>query len=101
LHSCGGQIKLVEITPEPEPDPEPTLQVYPNPVKKGSPITIEGILKGVESLKIYDVNGRLIRTETLQGRDGASSVSTTTPLPSTDGIYIIKVGGETLKVVVE
>ncbi|GAP71431.1 hypothetical protein SAMD00024442_12_20 [Candidatus Symbiothrix dinenymphae] len=70
----------------------PPLHVYPNPVSGGNTITIEGIPEEVKSLKIYDFNGRGVDTHPIQ---------TQIPMPSIKGIYFVRVGKETLKVVVE
>ncbi|GHT25497.1 hypothetical protein AGMMS4957_20400 [Bacteroidia bacterium] len=74
------------------------LQAYPNPVKKGSLITIEGIPKEVKSIIIYDIAGRVAARHDLTAIHKDSEAI---PMPATEGIYLIKVGGKTLKVVVE
>ncbi|GHT54504.1 hypothetical protein AGMMS49982_19310 [Bacteroidia bacterium] len=70
----------------------PPLYVYPNPVSGGNTITIEGIPEEVKSLKIYDFNGRDVDTHPVQ---------TQIPMPSIKGVYFVRVGEKTVKVVVE
>ncbi|GHT40330.1 hypothetical protein AGMMS49965_08430 [Bacteroidia bacterium] len=92
LHTCPRQMPL-RSTNFSSP-----LQAFPNPVKKGSLITIEGIPKEVGSIIIYDIAGRVAARHDPTVLRNASE---TIPMPATEGIYLIKVGEKTLKVVVE
>ncbi|MDR1864601.1 MAG: T9SS type A sorting domain-containing protein, partial [Bacteroidales bacterium] len=82
LHVCPGSVTLRASS----------LQVYPNPVRLGEEARLESSAPDNSIIRIYDLHGRLVGTQQLNG--GAARVH----LPQTIGIYLITVGNETIKV---
>ncbi|GHV61649.1 hypothetical protein FACS1894195_2490 [Bacteroidia bacterium] len=87
LQSCLGNITM--------PSMSSSLGVYPNPVPKGGTVTLIGLSEDVDNMQLYDLSGRLV--DTYPVRAGSASQV----MPSTAGIYILQVGGETMKILVE
>ncbi|GHT01771.1 hypothetical protein AGMMS49525_03460 [Bacteroidia bacterium] len=75
---------------------EQVLNVYPTPVQRGQRMTIEGIPDSVEDIRIYDMNGRPISTHRV-----TSQHATSVQAPATTGVYYVKVGELTKKIIVE
>jgi hypothetical protein len=72
------------------------IKAYPNPVPKGGTITLQtDKMKAGADINIYDVQGNLVAVKVVTG------TKTTIAMPSVIGNYLISVGGETLKVVVQ
>ncbi|GHV65234.1 hypothetical protein FACS1894199_05400 [Bacteroidia bacterium] len=87
LQSCLGNITM--------PSMSSSLGVYPNPVQKGGIVTLVGLSEDIENMQLYDLSGRLV--DTYPVRAGSASQI----MPSTAGIYILQVGSETMKILVE
>ncbi|GHV66311.1 hypothetical protein FACS1894199_09450 [Bacteroidia bacterium] len=77
------------------------LTVYPNPVSLGGQITLAGIPEGTETIKIYDITGYLIDTQTIAGTTRSTPLRTSVRLPSLTGLYIIQAGRETVKILIK
>ncbi|GHT51150.1 hypothetical protein AGMMS49982_07840 [Bacteroidia bacterium] len=104
---CQDRIRATQI----ESIEATSVKLYPNPVHRGDIITIEGVPDGVKQILIYDFTGRAVSTlpvatlpvETWR----ATSVQTSPqkflqlPMPTTRGVYLVRVGEKLLKVVVE
>jgi hypothetical protein len=84
LHVCPGSVSLRATS----------LRVYPNPARPGEAVRLESPAPDNSIVRIYDLHGRLVGTEQLNG--GAARIH----LPQTTGIYLITVGNETTKVAV-
>ncbi|GHT38348.1 hypothetical protein AGMMS49965_01430 [Bacteroidia bacterium] len=76
------------------------LQAYPNPVEKSSLISIEGIPKEAGSIIIYDIAGKVVARHDLTAIRNDSETMPI-PMPATGGIYLIKAGEKTIKVLVK
>ncbi len=61
-----------------------------NVITKNGMVIVEGVLEG-EQIKVYNLYGRLVQNRKIE----SSSIS----LPLNPGIYVIKIGAKTLKVV--
>jgi hypothetical protein len=81
-----------------ETDNYPSLRIYPNPVTNGQ-LTIEhGQLKFGDRIEIFDINGKRVHVERLPDTHHPTSVTINiSHLP--DGIYILKIGNQTVKFV--
>ncbi|GAP73060.1 bacterial surface protein 26-residue [Candidatus Symbiothrix dinenymphae] len=101
LHTCPRRIILIYPPAAALASPAPALKAYPNPVTGGNSITIEGIPKAVESIAVHDFAGRLLSTHPVQTEHTAHTPLQQIPMPAGNGIYFIKVGEVTLKVLVE
>jgi hypothetical protein len=88
LHTCDGTIILQSTS----------LHAYPNPAHRGEPVTLKYSAPQTPDnavIRIFNLSGKLINTQQLTGYE------TKVSLPSTSGMYLITVNGETVKVIVE
>jgi hypothetical protein len=87
LHTCPAGVQLQFAA---------SLLVYPNPARAGAPATLEyAAPDGHFTVHIYDVVGKLVSTQKL------SSSPTNVVMPSEQGLYLVTVNGEIVKVVVQ
>lgn len=69
-------------------DVQPLVSVYPNPVQES--LVING-LKGVQTVRIYSMQGQLVRAE-----EGSSQIIINVS-NLTNGEYLLQIGAETVK----
>ncbi|MDR1372979.1 MAG: leucine-rich repeat protein, partial [Dysgonamonadaceae bacterium] len=74
-----------------EPDAQPAIAVAPNPASDY--ITVSGLQAG-QTLRFFDQYGRLLLTQTAKGE---SETITVRDLPQ--GVYIVRVNGQTVKII--
>jgi exo-beta-1,3-glucanase (GH17 family) len=74
--------------------PASGLKVYPNPVEKGRPIWIETDTP-LQPIEVYSLNGSLVKRQSTKGN------LTELALSVPEGAYIIKTGGESMKLIVK
>jgi uncharacterized repeat protein (TIGR02543 family) len=72
------------------------VKLYPNPVVNGELKIETGELKAGERVEIYSLSGTLVSAHEVSGRDGVINVSHLAA-----GVYLIKVGKQTAKVMVK
>jgi len=70
---------------------ESSVFVFPNPVREY--LTVNGVIKGA-TINLYDLNGGLLQTTIAQGNPTNINVSSLQK-----GIYLLSVGGQTIKFV--
>ncbi len=75
---------------------EDNLKVFPNPTASDLNLRWTASVNRNLNLELYDLNGRLLYREVVNGRAGAASISTTT-LPA--GIYLLRIDGAVRRVV--
>ncbi|GHT52832.1 hypothetical protein AGMMS49982_14110 [Bacteroidia bacterium] len=85
LHVCPDKVVL-EAT---------LLRAYPNPAPSGTTVTVESGAADGSVIRIYNVQGTIVSTQTLVGNKAQLS------LPPTSGVYLITVDGESVKIKAE
>ena len=74
-----------------------SISCYPNPFTDEIHISFEAGHPGTEEIGIYDVLGRKVFAESCRLGDGANGITLRPNLPS--GLYVLKVGGLTRRIV--
>ena len=85
----NGQVTSVEEAP-PARRP-PAVMVYPNPVGSGKTLNVEfSSAAGNVELALYDILGRLVHSESLEGMQAQQRISMSTASLAT-GVYLLRV----------
>lgn len=77
-----------------------TLSVYPNPNKGAFSLRYEAETAGENNLQVLDMNGRVVVNETIAFEAGLNEIPVDITA-KTAGIYFVKFGTKTVKVVVQ
>ncbi|GHV68222.1 hypothetical protein FACS1894199_15120 [Bacteroidia bacterium] len=85
MHTCEGKATL---TPN-------ALLAYPNPVPQGKQFIVDGIPEEVKSIHIYDLSGNLVDIHPVEAGSAYPI------MPYASGMYLIQIGGKTIKILVE
>lgn len=85
INSCPGKITLHSSS----------LKAYPNPVRNGGILRLQSPAPKGSVVKIYDMHGSLVSTQTFAGDNSEIS------LPHVSGMYLISLNNQTVKVIVE
>jgi hypothetical protein len=91
LHTCPDTVTLQASTAI-------AVQAYPNPAHKGEQIMLRYIAPEIPEntmIMIYNISGKLVDIQKLAGSETKLS------LPPISGMYLITVGNETIKIIVE
>jgi hypothetical protein len=78
-------------------DEESSYLIYPNPVQSELHVDIDNDIPGDGSIKITDVNGRIVQTENINLMPGKNIFTINTSVIS-DGLYFISISSDQLKV---
>ena len=71
-----------------------SLKIYPNPVT--SVLTIDNPNNGVSEAKVFDMNGRLVKTSSFSANDKSVNVNVS---DLSKGNYVIKIGNSVSKII--
>jgi len=72
------------------PDDGPTFALYPNPVRAGEELVVEGF-EGEAEIEIYDLQGRLLRNTTATAGESIWRLETLSGEPVANGMYMVRV----------
>ena len=83
----------VDLVPGPEPPPDegaPRFSVYPNPVREGQELVIDGFT-GLAVVEIFDLEGKKLRTtRDVSPGDTVWRLETLTGDPVSSGLYLVR-----------
>ncbi|WP_226995372.1 T9SS type A sorting domain-containing protein [Candidatus Symbiothrix dinenymphae] len=85
LHVCPDRV-ILDAT---------LLRAYPSPAPSGTTVTVESGAADGSVIRIYNMQGTIVGTQTLVGNKSQLS------LPPSSGVYLITVDGESIKIKVE
>jgi ligand-binding sensor domain-containing protein len=94
----------VDLVPAVAPPPdgnEPQFSIYPNPVRQGRDVKVDGF-EGIADVEIYDLQGRKLRTtRNAEPGDTVWQLETLSGDPVSNGLYLVRfvqAGGSSLRV---
>lgn len=82
----------VELAEDPAPPPsgEPEFALYPNPIRAGDQLVLDGF-EGEVAVEIYDLQGRVLRRTTVAAGEVAWRMETLSGAPVANGLYLVRV----------
>jgi hypothetical protein len=85
-YSTKGSVRNLFVTPP--------FKVSPNPVQRGSAITVDVNKQGIYSIQLFDNNGKILLVQNFNAAEGVTKAPVTIPASAAAGMYYIRLFDE-------